>query len=324
MVMDVRDVLNHDTRFDEFILLSGDADFTPVLHRLRAHARRTVVFANDHTAAPYTAIADGEVREVRSRSRCCSEGRISDESEPRVGGAARADRSAELDVVRKEIVAEVVASVRAGSAAGAARGACSTAPCVRSVTTRRLARLGVAPASFRDLLAKGFAGDGASRRSSRPTMPMRRRARSRRASRRCPEPREPRSRAAPTPRMCRQTVRPRGSRRDRPCPVPVPTAGLLIFAMICAPSRSGTHGLARLPEVVLRRVRIACCPRSCAAGRTRRAGPGAAGQLRRALMSRAPQQHLAACTARAAPPGSPRRRRPSRRHASRLRPAYAP
>ena len=63
MVMDIRDYLTHDTYFDEFIILSGDADFTPVLHRLRAHARRTVIFANDFTAAPYTAISDGEVRE---------------------------------------------------------------------------------------------------------------------------------------------------------------------------------------------------------------------------------------------------------------------
>ena len=63
MVMDVRDFLLHDTYFDEFVILSGDADFTPVLHRLRAHARRTVIFANDHTAVPYKAIADGEIRE---------------------------------------------------------------------------------------------------------------------------------------------------------------------------------------------------------------------------------------------------------------------
>lgn len=63
MVMDVRDYLTHDTYFDEFIILSGDADFTPLLHRLRAHARRTIVFANEYTAAPYTAISDGEIRE---------------------------------------------------------------------------------------------------------------------------------------------------------------------------------------------------------------------------------------------------------------------
>jgi hypothetical protein len=63
MVMDLRDYLTHDTYFDEFIILSGDADFTPVLHRLRQHARRTVIYSNDHTAAAYAAICDGEVRE---------------------------------------------------------------------------------------------------------------------------------------------------------------------------------------------------------------------------------------------------------------------
>ncbi|MEO0618448.1 MAG: NYN domain-containing protein, partial [Pseudomonadota bacterium] len=63
MVMDIRDLLHHETHFDEFIILSGDSDFTPVLHRLRAHARRTIVYVNDHTAMPYTAIADGEIRE---------------------------------------------------------------------------------------------------------------------------------------------------------------------------------------------------------------------------------------------------------------------
>ena len=64
MVMDVRDILTHDTRFDEFIILSGDADFTPVLHRLRSHARRTVIYSTDNTAAPYTAICDAEIREA--------------------------------------------------------------------------------------------------------------------------------------------------------------------------------------------------------------------------------------------------------------------
>ena len=63
MVMDLRDYLTHPTYFDEFIILSADADFTPVLHRLRQHARRTVIYTNDHMAAAYTAICDGEVRE---------------------------------------------------------------------------------------------------------------------------------------------------------------------------------------------------------------------------------------------------------------------
>ena len=64
MVMDVRDLLNHDTYFDEFIILSGDSDFTPVLHRLRAHARRTIIFSNDQTVDSYKALSDGELRET--------------------------------------------------------------------------------------------------------------------------------------------------------------------------------------------------------------------------------------------------------------------
>lgn len=109
MVMDVRDVLNHETRFDEFILLSGDADFTPVLHRLRAHARRTVVFANDHTAQPYTAISDGEIREADLIS-LLLEGRV--DNEARTGGQLREPTSADLEGMRKSIVAEVVGTVR--------------------------------------------------------------------------------------------------------------------------------------------------------------------------------------------------------------------
>ncbi|MGF1650137.1 MAG: NYN domain-containing protein [Hyphomicrobiaceae bacterium] len=64
MVMDLRDFLTHATHFEEFIILSSDADFTPVLHRLRAHNRRTVIYANDNTVDPYKAIADAEVREA--------------------------------------------------------------------------------------------------------------------------------------------------------------------------------------------------------------------------------------------------------------------
>ena len=64
MAIDIRDFLEHRTRFDEFIILSGDADFTPVLHRLRSFDRRTVIYSNDHTAAPYAALSDGRIEEM--------------------------------------------------------------------------------------------------------------------------------------------------------------------------------------------------------------------------------------------------------------------
>lgn len=115
MVMDVRDYLTHDTYFDEFVILSGDADFTPVLHRLRAHARRTIIYANDYTAAPYTAISDGEIREADLLT-LLTEGRLPGEAVPVSEEARPAIPSqAQIDIVRKEIIAEVVAGVRAAT-----------------------------------------------------------------------------------------------------------------------------------------------------------------------------------------------------------------
>jgi uncharacterized LabA/DUF88 family protein len=61
MVMDVLDALEHATRFDEFIILSSDADFTPVLLRLRAHDRRTTIIATNVAAAAYRAACDNIV-----------------------------------------------------------------------------------------------------------------------------------------------------------------------------------------------------------------------------------------------------------------------
>ena len=156
MVMDVRDVLNHETRFGEFILLSGDADFTPVLHRLRAHARRTVVFANDHTAQPYTAISDGEIREADLIS-LLLEGRIGFEGEAR-GGPLQAPTSAELEVMRKTIVNEVVGAVRAAQQPVPLESLADRA--VRALGHERTVGSAWGGAgSFRDLLARSLPQD---------------------------------------------------------------------------------------------------------------------------------------------------------------------
>ncbi len=116
MVMDVVDLLAHGTHFDEFVILSGDADFTPVLHRLRAHARRTVIFANDYTAAPYTAISDGEVRESDLIALLLEQqGEIGGAAAPPlVASQARALVLPEADreALRHEIIADVVQAVQ--------------------------------------------------------------------------------------------------------------------------------------------------------------------------------------------------------------------
>lgn len=58
MVMDILDTLGHSTRFDEFILMSADADFTPVLFRLRHHDRRTLVVSVGPSSLAYRNAAD--------------------------------------------------------------------------------------------------------------------------------------------------------------------------------------------------------------------------------------------------------------------------
>lgn len=63
MVMDILDLLNHKTYFDEFIIFSGDSDFMPVLLRLRAHDRRTTTLAIDFMPPAYKAACDLVINE---------------------------------------------------------------------------------------------------------------------------------------------------------------------------------------------------------------------------------------------------------------------
>ena len=63
LVMDCMDDLSHSTHFDEFIILSGDADFTPLLIRLQEHARRTLVLSVGYSSPAYAAAASWRIRE---------------------------------------------------------------------------------------------------------------------------------------------------------------------------------------------------------------------------------------------------------------------
>jgi hypothetical protein len=58
IVIDVMTALQHETCYDEFVLASSDADFTPLLQVLRAHDRRTAIIATGSTAVAYEALAD--------------------------------------------------------------------------------------------------------------------------------------------------------------------------------------------------------------------------------------------------------------------------
>jgi hypothetical protein len=58
MVVDILDIMDHETNFEEFIILSGDSDFTPVLLKLRKNNRRTIVLAFGYVSPAYKAASD--------------------------------------------------------------------------------------------------------------------------------------------------------------------------------------------------------------------------------------------------------------------------
>ncbi len=63
MVLDMRDFLEHNPRIDEFVIMSGDSDFAPILLRLRADDRRTMIYGGIQTAKSYTSLADEIITE---------------------------------------------------------------------------------------------------------------------------------------------------------------------------------------------------------------------------------------------------------------------
>jgi len=61
--LDVMDTLSRETCYDEYVIASGDSDFTPLLQRLRAADRRIVIVASSQTAIAYESVSDLLVNE---------------------------------------------------------------------------------------------------------------------------------------------------------------------------------------------------------------------------------------------------------------------
>lgn len=110
MVLDIIDLLQHEAHYDEFIVFSADADFTPVLRKLRRWDRRTTVLAIGFPSAAYRASADLLI-DPDAFVRDALGFRDNDEpapveSAPATAAARSADRDlagAALDVVRKAV-----------------------------------------------------------------------------------------------------------------------------------------------------------------------------------------------------------------------------
>lgn len=58
IVLDMVELLDHAVSYDEFIIMSADADFTPVLLKLRTCDRRTAVLTMGPSSAAYRAASD--------------------------------------------------------------------------------------------------------------------------------------------------------------------------------------------------------------------------------------------------------------------------
>jgi len=58
MVLDVVDLLQHEVRYDEFIIFSADSDFSPLLRKLRRWDRRTTALAIGFPSLALTASTD--------------------------------------------------------------------------------------------------------------------------------------------------------------------------------------------------------------------------------------------------------------------------
>ncbi len=61
IVIDVVDAISHATRYDEFVICSADADFSPLMTKLRRHDRRTLMVAAGNAAPAYQAVCDSSM-----------------------------------------------------------------------------------------------------------------------------------------------------------------------------------------------------------------------------------------------------------------------
>jgi NYN domain len=161
IVIDILDLLTHPTHFDEVILLSADADYTPVMLRLRAHDRRTVIITSGPSAPAFRAACDHVVDEDTFIDLALSDpappdpdDRELDQVGPAVAPATAADTDQKLRAAIAKVVRDVVAvadrpvnlataahQVRAALGAGRVEGWAGTGSFKKVLATTDLAGL---------------------------------------------------------------------------------------------------------------------------------------------------------------------------------------
>jgi hypothetical protein len=61
IVMDVLDTVAMYSQVTEYVIMAADADYTPLVIRLRKHMKTTVVYASPNTSSAYRAACDSEI-----------------------------------------------------------------------------------------------------------------------------------------------------------------------------------------------------------------------------------------------------------------------
>jgi hypothetical protein len=131
MVLDIVDALAHPAGYDDFVLASADADFTPVMMRLRAHDRRTTIVIGGPAAAAYLSVCDAVIMPaelaVALRPTTAAEPRDGASTNPATPSTATA-AGGDLPLVRAAILAAVRAAPRPVVTAAVAQAALAVNP----------------------------------------------------------------------------------------------------------------------------------------------------------------------------------------------------
>ena len=102
LTMDVLDTLAHPTRYDEIILVSGDADYAPLAMRISEHARRSLVLAMGYTSPAYLAACSWRIREDWFTAQALEEAKDDYDGDPRYNEESRRPQPAERPESRPE------------------------------------------------------------------------------------------------------------------------------------------------------------------------------------------------------------------------------
>ena len=65
IVMDVMDMISNYPHVAEYVVMAADADYTPLIIRLRKHMKKTVVYSSRNTAVAYRAACDSIIDEAQ-------------------------------------------------------------------------------------------------------------------------------------------------------------------------------------------------------------------------------------------------------------------